>query len=97
MALNDALQKRQFEACVPGFGQDVPEVVLVLASAARYEGSGDFARIWSLVLGQLPEPVVAKSIPMPMLIQMTPADRRADPLDIGFQEFACGPAILIVA
>ncbi len=58
VALDDALHKRRFKAGVPGLGEDVPEIVLVFASAAHHKGFGDFARIRSLVLRQLPEPVV---------------------------------------
>jgi hypothetical protein len=97
VALDDALHKRRFKAGVPGLGQDVPEIVLVLASAAHREGSGDFVRIRRLVFRQLPEPVVEQLFTMPMPSQVTPADRRANPLYIGFKKFACGPAILIVA
>lgn len=45
---------------------------------------------------QLPKPIIEQRLPMPMLSQMTPADRCADSLDISFEELARSPAIFIV-
>ena len=58
VALHDALHKRRFEAGVPGLGQDVPKIVLILTSAAHGESSGDFVRIRRRVLRELPEPII---------------------------------------